>query len=238
MTKFVSYLRVSTAKQGLSGLGIDAQRTAVSCYIFANAGKLVREVQEIESGKRNDRPALLEALRLCRVHNGTLVIAKLDRLARNVAFISNLMESKVDFVAVDLPQANRMTIHILAAVAEGEAAMISTRTKAALAAAKVRGVQLGRVNTTRDELRRMAKAGTTIAARLRQANAAKRREDLEPVLADIKIQLSGQLTLRRTAAELNRRGIPAARGGEWSAAQVLRLLRTPKPSTTVSRVET
>lgn len=227
MTKFVSYLRVSTAKQGVSGLGIDAQRASVSSFISSRNGKLVREVQEIESGKRKDRPALLEALRLCRVHNATLVIAKIDRLARNVAFISNLMETGVDFVAVDLPEANRMTIHLLAAVAEGEAAMISTRTKAALAAAKRRGVQLGRVDTSRKELRRMGKTGTKIAARLRQAKAAKRRDDLAPVIADIK-QFVERATLRSIAAELNERGIPAARGGEWSAAQVLRLLRTPK----------
>ena len=107
---------------------------------------MVDEVTEIESGKRNDRPALARALALCRIHKATLIIAKLDRLARNVDFISNLMESGVEFTAVDFPQANRLTVHILAAVAEHEAAMISARTKAALQAARARGVGLGTPN--------------------------------------------------------------------------------------------
>src|SRR5271155_3430985 len=141
--KFISYLRVSTARQGESGLGLEAQRDAVTGYLNGGDWTLVREVVEVESGKRNDRPAIAEALSLCRLHNATLVIAKLDRLARNVHFISSLMESGVEFVAVDFPQANRLTVHILAAVAEHEAAMISARTKAALGAAKARGVKLG-----------------------------------------------------------------------------------------------
>ena len=136
---------------GRSGLGLEAQRRRCSDYLDGGKWTLVAEVVEIESGKRDDRPKLAEALALCRLTGATLVIAKLDRLARNVAFISNLMESGVDFVAVDFPQANRLTVHILAAVAEHEAEMISERTKAALAAAKARGVQLGgdRGNRTR-----------------------------------------------------------------------------------------
>src|ERR1700735_4834305 len=141
--KFVAYYRVSTAKQGASGLGLESQKESVRSYLNGGRWKMVDEVTEIESGKRNDRPALARALALCRVHNATLVIAKLDRLARNVNFISNLMEAGVEFTAVDFPQANRLTIHILAAVAEHEAVMISLRTKAALAAAKARGVVLG-----------------------------------------------------------------------------------------------
>ena len=134
--KFISYLRVSTARQGASGLGLEAQRDAVSRYLNGGNWQLIQEIVEVESGKRNDRPAIAEALRLCRLHRATLVIAKLDRLARNVHFISSLMESGVDFVACDFPEANRLTVHILAAVAEHEAAMISARTKAALQAAK------------------------------------------------------------------------------------------------------
>ena len=222
--RFVSYLRVSTAKQGVSGLGLEAQRTSVAAFVSGSRGKLIEEVREIESGRVKDRPALLEALRRCRIHKAKLVIAKLDRLARNVAFISNLMESGVDFVAVDMPQANRMTIHILASVAEGEAAMISARTKAALAAAKAKGVRLGRVNTSLKELRTMAAKGTKMAATARQLKAAKRREDLEPVIKDIRRGYSGEPSLREFAAELNGRGIPAARGGQWSAVQVLRLI--------------
>jgi DNA invertase Pin-like site-specific DNA recombinase len=141
--KFVSYLRVSTARQGISGLGLEAQRAAVAGFLDGGDWTLVQEVLEVESGKRNDRPALATAIKLCRKHRATLVIAKLDRLARNVAFISNLMESGVEFVAVDMPQANRFVVHILAAVAEQEAEAISTRTKAALAAAKARGTKLG-----------------------------------------------------------------------------------------------
>src|SRR5215204_4097354 len=141
--RFISYLRVSTDRQGRSGLGLEAQRKAVEDYLNGGHWRLAAEVVEIESGKRNDRPKLAEALRLCRLHGAVLIIAKLDRLARNVAFISNLMESGVEFTAVDFPQANRLTVHILAAVAEHEREMISQRTKAALAAAKARGKRLG-----------------------------------------------------------------------------------------------
>src|SRR3954451_8955931 len=134
MTKFVTYSRVSTDKQGRSGLGLEAQEAAVQGYAAAFAGEIAASFVEVESGKRNDRPQLAAALAACRKHKATLVISKLDRLARNVAFIANLMESKVDFVAVDMPSANKLTVHILAAVAEHEREMISARTKAALAA--------------------------------------------------------------------------------------------------------
>src|SRR5580704_15109370 len=116
--KFVSYLRVSTARQGASGLGLEAQRKAVMDHLNGGRWSLIAECVEVESGKRSDRPKLAEALRLCRLHKATLIIAKIDRLARNVAFISNLMESGVEFVVVDMPQANRFTLHIMAAVAE------------------------------------------------------------------------------------------------------------------------
>jgi DNA invertase Pin-like site-specific DNA recombinase len=142
MNLFVAYYRVSTDKQGKSGLGLDAQRQAVT-YFVNGRGEIRAEFTEIESGRKNDRPQLLEALATCRRLKATLVIARLDRLARNVAFISNLMESRVDFVAVDMPEANRLTIHILAAVAEHEREMISKRTKAALQVAKMRGIRLG-----------------------------------------------------------------------------------------------
>jgi DNA invertase Pin-like site-specific DNA recombinase len=133
MAAFVAYFRVSTDKQGASGLGLEAQREAVARHVAGAGGAIVAEFQEIESGKRNDRPQIAAALGMCRVRRATLIIAKLDRLARNVAFISSLMESGVDFVAVDNPFATRLTIHILAAVAEHEREMISQRTKAALA---------------------------------------------------------------------------------------------------------
>ena len=141
--KFIAYLRVSTDKQGHSGFGIEAQRKAVSDYLNGGNWQLLAEYVEVESGKRADRPQLIAALSLYAKATGVVVvIAKLDRLARNVAFISNLMESGVEFVAADMPMANRLTVHVLAAVAEHEREMISQRTKAALAAAKARGMKL------------------------------------------------------------------------------------------------
>ena len=137
----VANYRVSTERQGQSGLGLDAQRSAVAAY--AAGRDLLGEFVEVESGRKDNRPQLAAALALCRQKRAVLVIAKLDRLARSVAFISNLMESGVEFVAVDMPQANRLTLHILAAVAEHEREMISQRTRSALAAAKVRGIRLG-----------------------------------------------------------------------------------------------
>jgi DNA invertase Pin-like site-specific DNA recombinase len=217
--KYVAYYRVSTAKQGKSGLGLEAQQEAVRSYLNGGRWKMVAEAIEIESGKRNDRPKLAEALALCRVHGATLVIAKLDRLARNVNFISNLMESTVEFTAVDFPQANRLTIHILAAVAEHEAAMISARTKAALGAAKVRGVVLG---GDRGNIASLASVGAKVSAVKRGAKAASRAHDLLPVIRSA--QKSGASSLRQIADVLNERGIKTARGGEWSAVQVQRVL--------------
>jgi DNA invertase Pin-like site-specific DNA recombinase len=222
--RFVSYLRVSTARQGISGLGLEAQRESVANYLNGGRWSLVKEVVEVESGKRNDRPAIAEALRLCRLHRATLIIAKLDRLARNVHFISSLMEAGVDFVAVDFPQANRLTVHILAAVAEHEAAMISARTKAALAAAKARGVRLGGQRGSLDRMEAMAKKGNAASAAVRQAACAKRNEDLLPVIEDIRG--AGLSTPHEIADGLNERGITAARGGAWSAVQVRRILQS------------
>jgi DNA invertase Pin-like site-specific DNA recombinase len=142
--RFVAYLRVSTDKQGKAGLGIEAQRELVKRHL--GDALPIQEFVEVESGKRTDRPQLAAALAACRAHGATLIIAKLDRLARNLHFISGLMESGVDFIATDNPHANRLTIHVLSAVAEEEARMISRRTKDALAAAKARGVKLGNPN--------------------------------------------------------------------------------------------
>ena len=141
--QFVSYVRVSTERQGKSGLGLEAQQAAVGTYIAGRHGRLHQEYREIESGKKDDRPQLAAALAACRKNKAVLVIAKLDRLARRVSFISALMDGDVDFVACDFPQANRLTLHILAAVAEHEREMISQRTRAALQAARNRGVKLG-----------------------------------------------------------------------------------------------
>ncbi len=223
--KFVSYLRVSTARQGASGLGLEAQREAVSRYLNGGSWTLVKEVVEVESGKRNDRPAIAEAVRLCRIHRATLVIAKLDRLARNLHFISGLMESGIQFIAVDNPSANELTVHILAAVAQSEAKAISERTKAALAAAKARGVKLGGLRGPAREFAVFSRKGSAAGAAVRAAKAAKRIEDLLPVMEHI--CADGSMSLRAIAAQLNMQGIPTPtpRGGKWYPVQVQRVLR-------------
>lgn len=212
--KFIAYLRVSTDKQGRSGLGIEAQRKAVSDYLNGGNWQLLAEYVEIESGKRNDRPQLLAALMHAKATGATIVIAKLDRLARNVAFISNLMESGVEFVAVDMPMANRLTVHVLAAVAEHEREMISQRTKVALAAAKARGTKLGNPNGAR-ALRGRGNAAAVAAIK---ASAASHTARVLPVIAAIRAE--GITSLNAIAAELNRRGILTARGGHWYATTV------------------
>jgi DNA invertase Pin-like site-specific DNA recombinase len=217
--KFVSYLRVSTQRQGKSGLGLEAQREAVSNYLNGGRWSLVAELVEVESGKRKDRPKLAEALSLCRAYKATLIIAKLDRLARNVNFISNLMEAGVEFVAVDLPQANRLTVHIMAAFAEHEATLITARTKAALAAAKARGTQLGGYRWNSLKIGTKGRAASILK---RQENAAERAAELLPIVNTIRAE--GARSLREIADGLNQRGLLTARGGNWSAVQVQRLL--------------
>jgi DNA invertase Pin-like site-specific DNA recombinase len=214
--RFVAYYRVSTDRQGKSGLGLEAQRDAVQSYLNGGSWTLADAVTEVESGRRTDRPELDRALGLCRLYGATLIVAKLDRLARNVAFISKLMESGVDFVAVDLPQATRFTIHILAAVAEHEREMISQRTKAALDAAKARGVKLGTPANLANQIGGRAKGNAAMAAK-----AAKRTADLLPLILPMK---AGGASLRQIADGLNRCGVPAPRGGEWSAVAVKRIL--------------
>jgi DNA invertase Pin-like site-specific DNA recombinase len=212
---YVAYYRVSTARQGKSGLGLDAQRQAVLAHL--RDAKPIHEFVEVESGRRADRPRLKEALTACRLHKATLIIAKLDRLARNVAFVSNLLDSGVDFVAVDFPQANRLTIYILAAVAENEARMISDRTRLALQGAKARGTVLGgyrgRAGTCTD-------CATARSARI--SAAEKRMADLWPTISAI--QEEGCGSLRSIAKQLDARCVPAPRGGTWSASQVKRVL--------------
>ena len=220
--KFISYLRVSTQRQGKSGLGLEAQRESVLGYLNGGNWSLIEEIVEVESGKRNDRPKLAEALRLCRVHSATLVIAKLDRLARNVNFISNLMEAGVEFVAVDLPQANRLTVHIMAAMAEHEAAMISQRTKAALTAAKARGTKLGGARWNSGSI---ASKGQAASIQVRTAKASKRASDLRPMIETIRS--AGANSLHQIADVLNQKGVRTARGGEWSSVQVARILAHP-----------
>jgi DNA invertase Pin-like site-specific DNA recombinase len=154
--KFIAYFRVSTDRQGKSGLGLDAQREAVMNYLNGGRWTLVDEFTEVESGKRNDRPELVKALTTCKQQKAKLAIAKLDRLSRNLAFIATLMDSGVEFIAVDNPHANKLTVHILAAVAQHEREIISARTSEALKAAKARGKRLG--NPKLSEARRHAVA--------------------------------------------------------------------------------
>lgn len=213
MARFVSYLRVSTQRQGRSGLGLEAQRAAVAAH--AHGGTILREYVEVESGKRQDRPQLDAALKDCKRTGATLLVAKLDRLARNVEFTARLMNSGVDFVAADMPTANRLTIHILAAMAEHEREQISQRTKAALEAAKRRGVKLGgrrKGGGWHGDAQRMGPERLA-------ANAGAFAQDLREVLADI-----GPGSLRHIAGELMKRDIQTPRGGQWTAAAVQRLL--------------
>jgi DNA invertase Pin-like site-specific DNA recombinase len=216
---FVSYLRVSTTRQGESGLGLEAQRQAVACHVAG--GCLLGEHLEVESGRKNDRPQLLAALAHAQATGATLIIAKLDRLARNVFFISGLMESGVDFVACDNPHATRLTIQILAAVAEHEREMISARTKAALAAAKARGVKMGNPNGAR--CLPAAGKGNTAAIAAQQASAAAWQTRVLPIIAAIRA--GGVTSPREIAVELERRGVLTLRGGRWRAATVRNLLR-------------
>jgi DNA invertase Pin-like site-specific DNA recombinase len=226
--RFVAYYRVSTEKQGSSGLGLDAQRDAVARYVAAAGGVIAIEFQEIESGKRKDRPQIAAALVACRAQRATLIIAKLDRLARNVAFISNLMESGVDFVAADMPLANRLTVHILAAVAEHEREMISQRTKAALAAAKTRGVRLGNPN-----LKAGNRAGAIAAAAARSRAAKAKAADLAPFIEAAR--KAGCRTLVELADALTSRGIKTPGGkAQWSAEQVRRILISVRNYSTAS----
>jgi DNA invertase Pin-like site-specific DNA recombinase len=214
---FVTYLRVSTERQGQSGLGLEAQRAAVAAHVLGR-GEVVAEFVEIESGKRADRPQLALALAEAKRAGAVLLIAKLDRLARNVAFISNLLESGVEVTAADMPEANRFMLHVMAAVAEHEGQAISERTKAALAAAKARGIKLGWAMPERRQEQRRALANSVAA---RTANADTFAANVLPVIRS----LQGQgLSLHGIAKALNQRGIKTARDGQWYATTVRNIL--------------
>lgn len=211
MILYVAYHRVSTARQGQSGLGLEAQETAVAALIAQRGGELIASFKEVESGRKKDRPQLLAALDLCRQRRATLVIAKLDRLARNVAFISNLMESRVEFIAADMPEANRLSLHIIAAVAEHEREAISQRTKEALRAYKARGGVLG---NPRPDMARLSAASTSRVT----AFHIKRL----PLVRDVAAASS---TLREAAAKLNDLGVSTLNGRRWHATTVARMLK-------------
>jgi DNA invertase Pin-like site-specific DNA recombinase len=194
-------------------LGLEAQRSAVLAYLNGGSWTMIGEFTEVESGKHADRPQLAAALAACKRQKAKLVIAKLDRLSRNLAFIATLMDSGVEFVAVDNPHANKLTVHILAAVAQHEREMISQRTRDALQAAKARGKRLGNPNL--ESARRRALEANSAAADRFAAN-------VRPIIEQI--QKSGVSSLRGVARALMARGIKTARGGEWTARMVINLL--------------
>lgn len=220
MCKVVAYYRVSTEGQGRSGLGLDAQREAVASLCRGRGWTITAEFTEVESGKRDNRPELEAAKHRAKVTGAVLVVAKLDRLSRNVAFLASLQDSGTRFIAADMPEANELTVHIMAAVAQAERKAISRRTKEALAAAKARGTRLGNPNGAAS-LQRAAK-GNGAAVDAVKAGAAERASDLAPIIADIRA--GGAVSLPAIARELNGRGIVTSRGGAWHPSSVRNLL--------------
>ncbi|MEG3193182.1 recombinase family protein [Lysobacter sp. D1-1-M9] len=217
MLEFVAYYRVSTQRQGATGLGLGAQRTAVQAHVLGVRGQIVGEYEEVESGANSGRPKLNEAIRLAKARKAVLVIAKLDRLARNVYFITRLMESGVEFVAADLPHANKLTIHIIAAVAEYEREMIGKRTKAALQSAKAKGIVLGNPNAAKQ-----ARSASKFAVE----KADRFAESVSPHIAAM--SATGSPPLSRIAALLNKQRIETQRGRQWTATGVKNVIARAK----------
>ena len=218
--KFISYLRVSTDRQGKSGLGIEAQRAAVTAYLNGGNWSVIAEIVEVESGKNNERPQLAAAIASCRLYGAKLLIAKLDRLSRDAVFLLGLERAGVEFVCADMPAANRLTVGIMAMVADEERRMISARTKAALAAAKARGTKLGGF---REAAVAPTAAHAAASLAVRQAKAALRATGIQPVI--IVLRNEGITTLGGIAKALTARGIPTSRGSAtWAPAQVARVM--------------
>ncbi len=216
--KFVAYLRVSTARQGRSGLGLEAQRAAVAAFVQGRGGRLLEpEFLEVESGRKSDRVELSKALARSRATGATLIVAKLDRLSRNAAFLMTLRDAGVDFVAADLPEANALTVGIMALVAQSEAEAIAARTKAALAAAKARGVKLGGRRAGSPSIGDYQQRGTLAAAQ-------RASERLADVSADLKVLHAQGLSQNAIASRLNADDVRGTGGGEWTATSVRRAL--------------
>jgi Site-specific recombinases, DNA invertase Pin homologs len=218
--KIVAYQRVSTARQGRSGLGLEAQDRAIQEHARAKDATLIGSFTEVESGKINARPELAKALHLAKVTGATLVIAKLDRLSRNAAFLLALRDSGVRFVAADMPEANDLTVGIMALVAQQEREAIAKRTREALTSAKARGVRLGNPNGAA-ALRRAGKGNIASLSSIK-ANADRHAADLAPVIASL--QIEGYTSLGALALSLNERGMLTPRGGRWHKSSVLNLL--------------
>ena len=220
LQRLVAYERVSTARQRLSGLGLEAQRKTIEDFAASRGADVFARFTEIESGRKVDRPQLIKALHLAKVTGATLVIAKLDRLSRNAAFLPALRDSGVRFLAVDMPEANDLTVGIMALVAQQEREAISRRTKEALAVANARGVRLGNPNGAA-ALRRAGKGAVALRAAV-SANADRFAEDLVAEVAGIRA--SGHVSLRAVATEFTARGIQTQRGGAWGVGNVKGLL--------------
>ena len=224
--RFVAYYRVSTQKQGESGLGLDAQRKDVADYV--GDGVLIGQFTEVESGRKADRPQLMEALEVCQREGATLVVAKLDRLSRSLYFVASIMHAGIDFIACDNPNANKLTIQILASVAEAERDAISERTQKALAATKRRLKKEGSL-VSRKSGRIYTRLGAPdptigaqVSAKAQRASADARAEQMRPLLVEISRSCT---TNRAIAAELNRRGVKTVLGGQWHDSSVRNLLK-------------
>jgi len=217
----VAYYRVSTAEQGRSGLGLEAQKKAVNDYVWRTGAILVAEFTEVESGARNDRPQLQAALKRVELSAATLVIAKLDRLSRNAAFLLTLRDAGTNFVAVDMPHATPVTVGIMAVIAEEERRLISERTKAAMKAAKARGVKLGNPNGA-EAFRRTGMLGSKIGTEVNMANAQRRAESLREIVTEIRAQ--GTVSYAGVARALNDLHIPTRTGKDWQSSSVKILL--------------
>lgn len=226
MAGIIAYFRVSTKQQGISGLGLEGQEMAVEAHARQAGVPIISRYIEVETGKRADRPELAKALAHARRSKATLVVAKLDRLARNVAFLSTLMDSSVPFVACDNPHANRLTLHILAAVAEAEAKAVSERTKAALAAAKARGTMLGSTRPGHWQGREEARlAGLEkarkVAAKVNRQKATESYADILPMMRELR---AGGLSLQAIADRLNAEGHTTSREKSWTPMGIARVL--------------
>jgi DNA invertase Pin-like site-specific DNA recombinase len=228
MKRFVGYCRVSTVKQGQSGLGLEAQLASLRSFVDREGGELISSpFIEVESGKIKNRPELNRAILFARKNKAILLVAKIDRLARNVSFLANLLESGVEFVACDNPHATRLTIHILAACAEEEARAISSRTKAALQAAKARGVKLGSARLGhwqgREDRRRLGQIlATNRAAELKRKNF--RFENFSEIEKILQLRNQG-MSFRGISQNLNSEIDSHSKGNLWNAMKIHRLLK-------------
>lgn len=218
MKKYIAYYRVSTQRQGQSGLGLEAQKTIVNNFIKSHGGEIVKNYTEVESGKNDkNRPNLQSALKECSTNGYTLLVAKLDRLARNLHFITTLMESNIDFIACDIPSANNFTIHIFATLAEMERDMISTRTKEALKSLKERGIKLGNPNATFTDDMRQKSAEVLKEKRLNNEN----NKNAKRIISFMK----DTHTLQQIADYLNNEGLVSSRGGKFYPSTIKNLLK-------------